>query len=152
MWMIHGRQSWKANVLAQAWSCDRNGSNRHERQPVNIVEISSIAGDQLGVGKQSSRGDTAVKGFQTDVGTAQIACDTGNLGREGQDVHRFEEGFKAYVLLCSQSRMAEEFQFGQGRDINGMVRGEEGLQGRDRRRFVIGVVDNGIGIEDIHRA
>jgi hypothetical protein len=30
-------------------------------------------------------------------------------------VHRVEEGFKAYFLLVRQSRMAEEFQFGQGK-------------------------------------
>ena len=136
----------------QAWSCDRNCSNRHERQPVNILKISSIAGDQLGVGKQRRRGDATVKGFQTGVCPAQVACDPGNLGREGQDVYRFQEGFQADFFLCRQRRMAEEFQLGQGGDIHGMVRGEERLQGSDSCRFVIGVVDNGIGIEDIHRA
>src|SRR5215831_16956395 len=54
-------------------------------------------------------------------------------------------------LFFRQRRMAEEFQLRQGGDIDGMVRGEEGLQCCDRRRFVIGVVNNGIGIEDIHR-
>ena len=67
-------------------------------------------------------------------------------------MHRVQEDFQADFFLFRQRRMTEEFQFGQGGNIQGMVRGEEGLQGRDRRRFVIGVVDNGIGIEDIHRA
>ena len=67
-------------------------------------------------------------------------------------MHRVEEGLKTDGFLFRQRRMAEEFKFSQGGDINGVVRGEEGLQCSDRRRFVIGVVDNGIGIEHIHRA
>ena len=42
-------------------------SNSHKRQPVNVLEIPHISGDQLGVGKKSSCGYAAVERFQTGV-------------------------------------------------------------------------------------